>query len=310
MRRLSVVLSCSVVFAFAAPLFAAEPETPRPEIDSGEAEARTEFEHGVEALRNADFIEAEARFRRSRSLVDKPSTTYDLALALFKLGRNAECRKLLGELFAATKADDEYRGYGQTLLERLNERVAQLNLVVMPNGAVVSVDGATIGGARALTIDPGEHRVVVSALGYLGSSRTVTLAAGERQTLTFALVPARPEPEQAPPPPPPPPSSPSHVGPWLLMGVGGAALAASLVTYILQKNADDNFVAGCPTNRSCDPSLAPYKERAADFYTATTALWISGSALVAAGAAWYIIPTFQRSQTGGVDTGLAVSARF
>src|SRR4051812_50133750 len=53
-------------------------------------EARAEFENGLEALRNDRWPEAELHFRRSLELVPRPSTTYDLAYAVFRQRRPNE----------------------------------------------------------------------------------------------------------------------------------------------------------------------------------------------------------------------------
>jgi serine/threonine-protein kinase len=81
----------------------------------------------------------------------------------------------------------------------------------------VTIDDDVIGeGALGLAVpvDPGEHRVTVSAPGHVSWMTSVTIAAAERRTVQIpALEPEPAQPPSIPPLPPPAPASASVAAP-------------------------------------------------------------------------------------------------
>jgi hypothetical protein len=93
---------------------------PGPE-ESATGDARKAFEEGVAALRGERWSEAESSFRRSLTFVRRASAEYDLAFALFKLGRSSESLEVLNGLLKSTRPDEdeEYRELAKSLMVRI-----------------------------------------------------------------------------------------------------------------------------------------------------------------------------------------------
>jgi hypothetical protein len=78
-----------------------------------------------------------------------------------------------------------------------------LAVYTVPVGVAVTLDGAAMGRTpfRVSDVEPGPHRVTLSADGYVPLDTTVNVAAGQPAVLTRSLTPG-----SAPPPPPLPPA--------------------------------------------------------------------------------------------------------
>lgn len=147
--------------------------------DEAEARARTLFEQGFEAGQRGHWEEAADLFRRSREVLDRPSTMYNLALALSHTGESRAAVETLDEYFAAARPDDARMEDARTLRERLEPRIARLRLTVVPADANVEVDGRAT-SSREIVLDPGPHTIVVAADGYARETVELVAASGDR----------------------------------------------------------------------------------------------------------------------------------
>jgi hypothetical protein len=163
------------------------------------AEARGLFERGLAAADAERWAEAVELFRRARDVVERPSIVFNLGQALVRVGQAAEARAAL-ERFTAiadarTDAADIERA--RRLLAELAAHQGTLTLAVEPADALVEVDGAPLEGSgaeRVLTLDPGRHRVSVSAPGHRADRFEVSVLAGsqERRSALLERLPSRP----------------------------------------------------------------------------------------------------------------------
>jgi hypothetical protein len=169
-----------------------------------------------------------------------------------------------------------------------------------------------------IPVEPGAVEIHAVAAHHTPLASTIHVEAGGTQTVVLALasiVESSPEPSASPPPsssspsPPPhelaaassPPPSPrdTHPGdnatgssgfqsaPWIVGGIGSAALSAAIVFAALRASAFDAYFTACPASLSqCPPSArGPYDDMVA-YTTATNVAWIAGAVLAAAGGAW------------------------
>jgi hypothetical protein len=125
--------------------------------------------------------------------------------------------------------------------------------------ARVSLDGAVVLthlGGTGFRVDPGEHTVVLEVPGQAPLQQRVVVNSGEKNRLVRFTLPA-PAASTAPPPsapapsaPPPAPAASSPVLPWILGGIGIAALAAGGVldglTWQSLANDRSTCAPGCP----------------------------------------------------------------
>lgn len=210
-----------------------------------EARARALFEEGRRAAEAERWVEALDAFQRSRALANRPSTVFNVATTLVRLGRAREVLAALDELEAiATPREHarllasaaELRAQAAALLRRVTLRIA-------PADAIVEIDGAILEGAgpeRLAVLDPGPRAVVVraegheearftlelslapgthalgiTAEGHVPFERDVELAPGARLTVDAALEPLPPGEDLV--------ASPAF---WGVVGGGVAVLAA------------------------------------------------------------------------------------
>jgi hypothetical protein len=275
MRRTCLVLAA----AFA---LAGLPASALAQSDEDRATARALFFQAQEALSHNDFTAAADLFGRSDALMHAPTTSLGFARAQVGLGRLVGAHETYNRIVreglpaspspAFVRAVEDARAELAALQVRLPTVVIA---VVGPADPVVTVDGAAVNkaalGVRRY-IDPGTHKVVASARGYL--SREVALTVVEGGTARAEIVlprdpkhpPLGPEggapgevkagagpiPPPAPPVPPQAPGSPRRTAGFVVGGVGVAGLAAFGVTgglYLAQKGTVE---AHCTAAKRCD----------------------------------------------------------
>ncbi|WP_157069350.1 PEGA domain-containing protein [Sandaracinus amylolyticus] len=233
-------LTVALVLAVASSARAQTVET-APSTDELRAlEARTLFEQGVRASREERWAEALDAFRRSRALVERPSTLFNIAIALDRLGRLRAAIGAIDEYLATSDpvADEVDRREAMRLRVDAEARLARITLRVEPDDASVALDGAPLaGGSERTTIaDPGDHVVVVSAPGYVDQRHEIAVRPGADVERVIELAPVEP------PAPTTPLATTMHVEPptrdddtslledpvfWAILG-GGAALIAGV----------------------------------------------------------------------------------
>jgi hypothetical protein len=161
---------------------------------TGEAEARELFERGVELSQQERWGEALEYFRRSRALTSRPSTTFNVALALLRLGRPMEGRATLAAYLSESEGLDRESGRraeAEELMELAVSSIAEVTLEVTPVEAEVRIDGVlseTEGTIRALALDPGSHSIRVTLDGHVAQTLEVSLLEGEHVTRSLTLA--------------------------------------------------------------------------------------------------------------------------
>jgi len=152
--------------------------------------ARLYFEQGIEAVAQGALEDALAHFQRSRGLVDRAVTTYNIGATLVRLGRAHEAIDELDRFLEMAPPNEleEERDSVERLRAVARAALVTVTLRVDPPDAAVVVDGrarAGAGAARTLTLDPGAHRIEVSAPGHRATTRIL----GERdRSLEVRLV--------------------------------------------------------------------------------------------------------------------------
>jgi hypothetical protein len=291
-----------------------------PADESADAAARSAFASGLAASRAERWADAEREFRRSVSLVRRPSTLYNLALSLYMERRFRECLPVLDEVFRTNdgSGDPRYAEYARALLTRVRSELSVVRLLVDPPNARVRIDGEAareVGSERSLEVLPGMHDAEVSAPQHVTQNISLETTAGVNLERSVALEPARTDSlpdlrsrtqiES-------PPSAPFMVttAPWIAVGLGGALLAAGAVTGVLALGADAELAQRCPAARNCDPSLRGDQDRALSLGRATDVLLISGSIFLVGGVAWRLLVPVPATNGGPRALFLGASGRF
>lgn len=160
------VLAFAFALLFAAPVMAQDDE----------AAARAAFEEGQAHAADERWAEALEDFERSYELFERPTTLYNIASVLVRLGRARAAIDAIDRFLEQTERRPNARIVrdARALREAAAESLRTLELTVDPPGATVRVDGAERpgdGATRQIVLDPGGHEVEVSAPGYAPERR-------------------------------------------------------------------------------------------------------------------------------------------
>ncbi len=161
------------------------------------AEARDLFTQGLEAAREARWVDARDLFERSLAITERTSTLLNLAAALAETGALLDsARRYERFLELATGRDRRLRPEAEAALERVRSRTPRLALdaSALAPADRVELDGDPVGeAARAapIPLDPGAHHVAVRRDGAVVFEAHVALAEGatEQLVLTPRVVP-------------------------------------------------------------------------------------------------------------------------
>ncbi len=166
-------------------------QAPASPEDARLEEARVLFERGLALVDEERWAEALEYFRRSRALVERPSSVYNAAVALYHLGRYQEASSAFDDYLALTTREEDGERYleAERYLEEMQRNLGRLTLTVTPPDAEIAVDGAPVPGEgprRVLHLDPGSRNITISAEGY--QTRRLSLSVLEGQVHERSVV--------------------------------------------------------------------------------------------------------------------------
>jgi hypothetical protein len=284
---------------------------------AAEAEHKVLFDRGVKLLDAKRYAEARAVFMESQRLSPDPVTlanvgrcqegeqllatahrTYEEALRLVLLEPNAPKR-------------DAFARVMQQYLQELEPAVPTLRFVPSPTpGAVVRLDGQPQPLGEALRVDPGVHRLEVSAAGHETRSDSVHLEKAQR--LEYALPALSPSPTQG---------SRFGLAPPVLVGagvlLGGVATYYGLTAMARGRRLEDSCTVGM-LSTSCDDWEREWKSRA----NTASWLWVGAGLLAGTGITLFVLDSRSSSSSqaqalsrleawvGPDAAGLSASGRF
>jgi len=318
MRALALVLSASIALA---PMSAyAEATTPAVEA------ARKKFEKAVDLEKAGDFKGALAVLREVAAVKATPEVHFHLGVCLEKLGRLVEARAEYVE--ARTKA--ETKDDGVVLTQKANDRVADLDAripkiaITVPEdvlNAKVSVDNAapvSLLVNPVIALDPGTHKLTVTASGRRAYSRTVLV---KERDAVFNMTVEMPVEEVDEPPPPAPktvaaPPRPRDVEarsspyPYVFGGIGLVALGAAGVLYAMRGSTIRELDDACgPARDRCPRSSEDTESRGRTYTTTGNILLGVGALALVTGVVFYLAEPKKKTavSVGGGPSTLGVT---
>ena len=264
--------------------------------------AQSLFDDGRTLMDAHRYAEACPKFAESQRLDPGGGTLLNLALCHELEGRTASAWTEFRDALSLAIRDQrkDRKDLAEQHIMALAPKLVRLTVFV-PEAIAQSAPDITLDRARlpdaawntAIPVDPGEHRLVVSAAGRPPWEGVVsTTEPGRTYSIEVALresVAGAPEP---PPPPAPivaevpvassaPTTTQRSTAFWIVLGAGGVALATSVVTGVLALNANAYVNDNCSSERSfCRVDDA---QETAD--RARTLAWVSTATLVAAAGA-------------------------
>jgi tetratricopeptide (TPR) repeat protein len=276
-------------------------------------DAEATYKEGVAAFDAGRYKEAADLFRAAHAL--KPSFKL-----LYNIGQSEAAAKRFG---AALEAFERYLAEGgdEIAPDRRDEVLAEverLRKIAAPDGAEVFVDGVRRGIAPLPGKIPLSAGVAHTAKAVLGGEstpeRTFTVMGSDTITLELAF----PTEEGAPAAAEPAPelesgaaapaeqgggSSGLRKGGWALVGIGGAAVIAGVVTGVLAYKKDEKLYDACPNDVCPDTSENRDDIDSLEVTSAVTdVLLFAGGAAVVTGAVLLIV-----DRTRGRETEMPVA---
>ena len=157
-----------------------------------QAQARKLFTDGLAFAKANRWAWALSAFQRSRALVPRASTSYNIANALYRLERPVEALSELDDYdrLPEVQSDPVAAERGETLRALVRDAVAEVKLTVVPGKALVYIDdqlSSLQGNYRTVLLDPGAHTLRVAHEGYEPYRLELQMDRGERKALLVEL---------------------------------------------------------------------------------------------------------------------------
>jgi hypothetical protein len=212
------------------------------------AAARQWFKEGEQAERAGDCATAIVKFQKALGVKSTAQLELRVGACQEKLGLFASARDAYERALAMARAGSQKKvvTVAEEQLAAVTPRVPHLTLRASESyeGLRVRIDGEVRSegvGAR-IALDPGTHQLVAEAPGRRPQELAVQLEAGADEIVTLALeslvVAAAPPPADAAD------SGPGAL-PYVLLGVGGAAVVGGAVLFFVARGQDGDIDARC-----------------------------------------------------------------
>ena len=158
---------------------------------------------GTALYGRGDFAGALDKFQAAYKIYPSPKLQFNIAQADRDLGRPLEAMEAFSQFLAQTSnAAPELLSEAQQSVAELESKLGRLTIRCETPDSEVAIDGKTVGItplAQSVWTMPGRHQIVIRHQGY--KPITVTVAAGEQETVVFESRPLHlPAPQAAAPP--------------------------------------------------------------------------------------------------------------
>ena len=198
-----------VLLALLAPLAAFTPHPAQAQGETRAAVAEGLYRQARDLMAAGRFDEACPKFAESQRLDPATGTLLNLAACHERQGRLATAWLEYSDAIAAARRDgrDDRVEYARQRVAELEPKLSRLTIVLAPNaespGLTLELDGASVGSAilgAPTPVDPGEHRVRVSAPGKQAREFSIEIGPiSDQQLLTITpLDDAAPQPAPGP----------------------------------------------------------------------------------------------------------------
>jgi hypothetical protein len=175
-----------------------EPKTPEagpsdPKApDQLQKEADRHFKSGVALFKEAKYADALTEFQRAYEIAPHPLVLYNIAGCHRELAHYAEAISYYNRFIAegSGKVPAARLSAAQVDLDAIFALIARVTVTITPSGeaATLIVDDTPLDKpVMPLILVPGEHRLIARAAGRRDSTRTLTVAAGEKVVFELPL---------------------------------------------------------------------------------------------------------------------------
>lgn len=259
--------------------------------------ARALADAGYELFKAGKYDESYERFKSAEAIYHAPPHVLFMAQSAAKLGRVVEARELFKSLIeeelpqSSPKPFFKAKETAAAEIKEVEARVATLRVTVKgPKDApTVVIDGVNRSrqvAAGPVDLDPGEHRVRVTAQGFELAEKAVTLKEGERDVplaIELTLLPAdKPKDKPGDKPKADVVIEDGPLWPGLVTaGVGLAGIGVGVAMGVLAMQKADELHAACPVREQCAPENEELESDALLFGNISTGAFIGGGVIAA-----------------------------
>lgn len=280
---------------------ATSPAVPAKAGTSGISEdARTHFAAGVAHLQDPEGEKVEdayREFQKAYEISGSPKILGNLGFCAMRLERDGEAIEAYSRyLRDVSNIDADERAQIVRDLQTLTVGVARLTITVdKPGVRITDVRTPTRGdritniygpvdGKIDIGVRPGHHLITAKLADHDDATWEVDAFAASRDKTAFTMRPRVVAPAPGPAP------QGANIGPWIVMGIGGAMLASGTITGILALDKTNTIEAKCaddvcPRNFDLDGERSSAKT----FVRVTDVLLIGGGVVTLAGLGWLVI---------------------
>ncbi len=324
-RARAALLALSVASSSFATTATAQPQPAAPQMPPAPAispEAKEHFAAGVSFLQDPDgekVEEAYREFKTAYELSSSPKILGNMGLCAMKLERDGEAIDAYARyLREVPDIDPDERAQIVRDLQTLTVGVARITVQVnKPGVRIVDVRIPVRGervtnlygpvdGKLTMGLRPGHHVITARLAGHEESTWEIEAYAGGREEASLLLrekvVPsAAPVTVERPA---------GNIAPWVVMGVGGAMLAAGAITGVVALGKTRDLERECP-NDVCalGYDLEGARSETRTFVRLTDALLLGGGAVTAGGLVWWLLTSGSSSSAEPAKAGKASAAR-
>ena len=262
--------------------------------------ARAQFQQATELEQAKNWTAALQAFREVGQVRMTPQVRFHIAVCEEGLGRLVAA--LGGYELALADADKVGGDFKAEVEENVTKLRARIPKLVIERGsganaAAIELDGVAVGDSSVgveVPLDPGPHAVTAKAPNRKPFEANVTLTEQETTRLEVILEELPPEVRASGPGAAAPDKPPSKVVPFVIGGVGVAALIGSGVLFGLRQSTLKELEDACGADgKHCPPSKqSRYDDLKFYHYGATVTLGVGIAAVGTAGALLF----FQRKK--------------
>ncbi len=290
--------------------------------DNAVAQADRLFKDGRRAAERGDFAQACRNFEDSFRLDPGVGTLINIGDCAEHLGDLERAYSSYRTAVARMSESDDRAPRVRSRLDAIDQHAAKLAIHLAdgsPQGTVVTVDGSvTDAKTTPLHLAKGKHTVLVTAVGYRGARYEFEVGEGEIRALNVsagaaleAELPTGAPTESAPT------GETSRGATWMkpvsiaALGVGVASLWVGSLAGLMAIDRRDIQRASC-TPQGCTQAGVDAAHDGATWATVSTATFIAGGVLVAAGATLLVVSlSSKKSVSVGLGgPGVVVAGTF
>jgi tetratricopeptide (TPR) repeat protein len=312
--RLGALAASWVLAATCAALIPAAAYAQGPPAHTDPEAPKRVAEEAYQAYTNREYQKAIDLLEKIRQQRPIPTVLLIQARSYAALRRYIEARNAYREAASWKATPQDPKPFAQAVddakreLFDIEKKIAHLRVDVsaagtLANKPLVFIAGRERGAPGAeLEIDPGTYQVEIRGYDRAPEPRSVTLAEGEREVVTFTIAPAPATDPAAPKAEP----RPDYVPAIVSFSIGGAGLVLGAVLGGLAIAEESELAVQCPT-KDCDGSLRDSYDKAVSYSWGSTISLILGGAGVVAGTVLVIVPPTSEqpaATTARVSVGL------